>query len=407
LSINKKETAMAEHPLVTALKAQKAEMTAIRHQIHRNPEVGFEETKTAALVAQKLRELGIEVTEGIAKTGIVGTLKGRLPGQRAIGLRADMDALHIQEVPGRDYGSTVPGKMHACGHDGHTAMLLGAARYLSEHPDFGGTVNFIFQPAEEGLGGGRKMVEDGLFENFPVDAVYGMHNMPGIPVGHFQTRIGPFLAASDSWQVVFHGTGGHGGAGAHLATDTTLPVAHFITALQTIVSRSVPAVETAVVSVGSINGGDAGSPNIIPATVTVTGTARSYKPRIRDLLEKRLTELAKAQAAAFGCTADVIYDRRYPPLITHAEQTQISIAAASDLVGEQQVRGDVPPVTGSEDFSFMLEARPGGFVIIGNGVEADGSFHNVHTPGYDFNDDILALGAAYWVKLVQTELAVG
>jgi amidohydrolase len=398
---------MTEHPLVAALKRHEAEMIAVRHQIHRNPEVGFEETRTAALVAEKLREFGLDVTEGIARTGVIGTLKGRLPGQRAIGLRADMDALHIQEIPGRDHGSTVPGKMHACGHDGHTAMLLGAARYLSEHPDFGGTVNFIFQPAEEGLGGGRQMVEDGLFDKFPVDAVYGMHNMPGIPVGHFHTRTGPYLAASDSWQVVFRGTGGHGGAGAHLATDTSLVVAHFILAPQTIVSRAVPAAETAVVSVGSINGGDAGSPNIIPATITVTGTARSYKPRIRDLLERRLTELAHAQAAAFGCTAEVIYDRRYPPLITRAEQTQISIAAACELVGEKQVRGDVPPVTGSEDFSFMLEAKPGGFVMIGNGVAADGSFHYVHTPEYDFNDDILALGAAYWVKLVQAELAVG
>ncbi|KWV48949.1 amidohydrolase [Bradyrhizobium macuxiense] len=398
---------MTEHPLVTALRAHEAEMIDIRHQIHRNPEVGFEETRTAALVAEKLRAFGLEVTEGIAKTGVVATLKGRQPGQRAIGLRADLDALHIQEVPGRAYGSTVPGKMHACGHDGHTAMLLGAARYLSENPDFGGTVNFIFQPAEEGLGGGRQMVEEGLFEKFPVDAVYGMHNIPGVPVGHFRTRTGPFLAASDSWEVSFHGTGGHGGAGAHLATDPTLPTAQFIMAMQTIVSRSVPAIETAVVSVGSIMGGDPGSPNIIPSKVTITGTARSYKPRIRDLLETRLTELAQSQAAAFGCTAEVIYNRRYPPLITHAEQTNLSIAAASDLVGAAQVDGNVQPVTGSEDFSFMLEAKPGGFIIIGNGVAADGSFHNVHTPGYDFNDDILALGAAYWVKLVHTELAVG
>ncbi|MES1149364.1 MAG: amidohydrolase, partial [Bradyrhizobium guangdongense] len=306
---------MNKHPLVDALRAHEPEMIAIRHEIHRNPEVGFEETQTAALVAKKLREFGIEVTEGIAKTGVVGTLKGKQPGQRAIGLRADLDALHIQEVPGRNYGSTVPGKMHACGHDGHTAMLLGAAHYLSEHPDFGGTVNFIFQPAEEGLGGGKKMVEEGLFESFPVDAVYGMHNMPGIPVGHFHTRTGSFLAASDSWEVSFHGTGGHGGAGAHLATDPTLAVAQFITAIQTIVSRSVPAIETAVVSVGSIMGGDPGSPNIIPSKVTITGTARSYSPAIRDLLESRLTALTHAQAAAFGCTAEVIYNRRYPPLI--------------------------------------------------------------------------------------------
>ena len=398
---------MNKHPLVDALKAHEPEMIAIRHEIHRNPEVGFEETQTAALVAKKLREFGIDVTEGIAKTGVVGTLKGKQPGQRAIGLRADLDALHIQEVPGRNYGSTVPGKMHACGHDGHTAMLLGAAHYLSQHPDFGGTVNFIFQPAEEGLGGGKKMVEEGLFESFPVDAVYGMHNMPGIPVGHFHTRTGSFLAASDSWEVSFHGTGGHGGAGAHLATDPTLAVAQFITAIQTIVSRSVPAIETAVVSVGSIMGGDPGSPNIIPSKVTLTGTARSYSPTIRDLLESRLTALGHAQAAAFGCTAEVVYNRRYPPLITHAEQTDISIAAASDLVGAAQVVGNAAPITGSEDFSFMLEAKPGGFIMIGNGMAPDGSFHNVHTPGYDFNDNILTLGAAYWVKLVQTELSAG
>jgi amidohydrolase len=394
---------MSEHPLVAALKAHEPEMTAIRHQIHRNPEVGFEETETAALVAGKLKEMGLQVTEGIAKTGVVGTLKGKLPGQRAIGLRADMDALFIQETPGRAYGSTVPGKMHACGHDGHTAMLLGAARYLSEHPDFGGTVNFIFQPAEEGLGGGRHMVEEGLFDRFPVDAVYGMHNMPGVPAGDFHTRTGPFLAASDSWEVVFHGTGGHGGAGVHLATDTTLPLAHFIMALQTIVSRSVPAIDTAVVSVGSIHGGDAGSPNIIPAVIAVTGTARSYKPHIRDLLERRLTELARAEAAAFGCTVDVVYNRRYPPLVTHAGQTEISLAAAADLVGKERTRGDASPRTGAEDFSFMLNARPGGFIFIGNGVDTQ----NLHTPGYDFNDEILALGAAYWVRLVHTELAVG
>ena len=398
---------MNEHPLVTALKAHEPEMIDIRHQIHRNPEVGFEETQTAALVAKKLREFGLEVTEKIAKTGVVGTLKGRRPGQRAIGLRADLDALHIQEVPGRDYGSTVPGKMHACGHDGHTAMLLGAAHYLAAHPDFGGTVNFIFQPAEEGLGGGRKMVEEGLFDSFPVDSVYGMHNMPGIPVGHFHTRTGPMLAASDSWTVSFHGTGGHGGAGAHLATDPTLAVAQFVMAIQTIVSRSVPAVETAVVSVGSIMGGDPGSPNIIPSQVTVTGTARSYTPDIRDLLENRLIAVAHAQAAAFGCTADVIYNRRYPPLVTHAEQTCISVAAASELVGSSRVNGNTKPITGSEDFSFMLEAKPGGFIMIGNGIAPDGSFHNVHTPGYDFNDEILSLGAAYWVKLVQTELGAG
>ena len=215
--------------LIDELKALEPELIAIRHDLHRHPEVGFEETRTSALVLNRLRQWGLDVTPGIGKTGVVATLKGKRPGQRAIGLRADMDALHIHETPGREHGSTIPGKMHACGHDGHTAMLLGAAKYLAAHPDqFGGTVNFIFQPAEEGLGGGRAMVEEGLFDRFPVDAVHGMHNMPGIPVGEFRTRIGPFLAASGSWSVTFQGTGGHGGAGAHLATDATVSLAHFI-----------------------------------------------------------------------------------------------------------------------------------------------------------------------------------
>jgi amidohydrolase len=399
---------MPPYDLIADLKAYEPELVAIRQDIHRHPEVGFEETRTAALVADRLRAWGLEVTEGMAKTGVVATLKGRLPGQRGIGLRADLDALHIQEVAGRAHGSTVPGKMHACGHDGHTTMLLGAARYLAEHPDeFGGTVTFIFQPAEEGLGGGYEMVQEGLFDRFPVDAVYGMHNMPGIPAGEFRTRTGPFLAASDSWKVVFRGTGGHGGGGAHLATDATLPLAHFIMALQTIVSRNVAATATAVISVGSVAGGDAASSNIIPAQVTITGTARSYEPKVRDLMEKRLTELAHAQASAFGCLAEVIYDRRYPPLITHAEPTAVSIAAASALVGADKVETNCPPFTGSEDFSFMLQTRPGSFIMIGNGTAPDGSIHHVHTPDYDFNDNILTLGAAYWIQLVRTELGHG
>ncbi len=396
---------MAPHDLIAGLKAYEPELIAIRQDIHRHPEVGFEEHRTAALVAERLRAWGLDVTEGVAKTGVVATLKGRRPGQRGIGLRADLDALHIQEVPNREHGSTVAGKMHACGHDGHTAMLLGAARYLAEHPDeFGGTVTFIFQPAEEGLGGGREMVAEGLFDRFPVDAVYGMHNMPGIPVGEFRTRTGPFMAASDTWSVAFTGTGGHGGAGAHFATDATLPLAHFILALQTIVSRNVAATETAVVSVGSVAGGNPGSPNIIPARVTITGTARSYKPRIRDLIETRLNAIAHAQAAVFGCSAEVTYTRRYPPLVTHAEQTAVSVAAASALVGVSNVQTNSVPYTGSEDFSFLLEARPGGFIMIGNGSAPDGKVHNVHTPEYDFNDAILTLGAAYWVQLVRAEL---
>ncbi len=390
--------------IVEGLKAYEPELIGIRRDIHRNPETGFEETRTAELVAQRLRSWGIDVTEGIAKTGVVGTLKGERPGERAIGLRADLDALHIQEVPGRDYRSATAGKMHACGHDGHTTMLLGAARYLAEHPDFAGEVRFIFQPAEEALGGGRVMVEEGLFDRFPVDAVYSLHNMPGIPVGQFATRSGGFMASSDTWTVIFRGTGGHGGAGAHLGTDATIPQAHFVLALQTIIGRNVPAIETGVLSVGHIAGGAYDASNIIPATVVVRGTARCYKPEIRDLLERRLTEVAHALAAAHGCSAEVEYDRRYPPLVTHPEQTAIAVEAAAAIVGAENVDADAAPLTGSEDFSFMLQARPGGMMIIGNGTEAGSGGDKLHTPLYDFNDAILTLGAGYWVSLVRQEL---
>jgi len=394
---------MPRNALIQELTSGAADLIAIRRDIHQHPEVGFEEFRTASLVAGHLRSWGLDVTEGVGKTGVVATLKGHHAGNRAIGLRADMDALHIQEAPGRAHASLTPGKMHACGHDGHTTMLLGAARYLAEHRDFGGSVVFIFQPAEEGLGGALKMIEDGLFERFPMNAVYGMHNMPGIPVGEFRTRSGPFLAASDSWSVTFHGTGGHGGSGAHLSTDPTLAQAHFSLALQTIVSRSVSPLDKAVVSIGHIHAGDAGSPNIIPSKVLVKGTARSFDPRVRDTMERRLTEIANAAAQIFNCKAEVIYNRIYPPLVTKAEQTAIAASAAAALVGCDCVMTDAQPLTGSEDFSFMLEERPGSFILIGNGMPEEG-FHHVHTPEYDFNDAILTLGVAYWVELVHAEL---
>ena len=390
--------------ILEGLKAYEAELIDIRRDIHRHPETGFEEFRTAALVADKLRSIGLEVVEGVGKTGVVGTLKGRKPGQRALALRADLDALHIHEVPGRDYGSQVPGKMHACGHDGHTAMLLGAARYLAERPDFAGAVHFVFQPAEEGLGGGKAMIDERLFERFPADSVYGMHNAPGLPVGSFMTRKGPFLAASDTWTVTFHGTGGHGGAGAHLATDVTLVQAQFILAIQTIVSRNVKATETAVVSVGHVTGGDFGSPNIIPAKMVVRGTARSYRPEIRDLLERRLTEIAAACATVYGCAGKLDYHRRYPPLLNHAAQTDIAASAARALVGEGAVTTETEPRMFSEDFAFLLQARPGAFIFIGNGVGPNGEAAHLHKSDYDFNDAILTLGASYWVSLVQETL---
>ena len=395
---------MSQHALINEMKANESEFVEIRRTLHRHPEVGFEEIRTSQLIARHLRSWGLDVVEGIAKTGIVATLRGKGSSGRSIGLRADMDALWIDEVPGREHGSLVPGKMHACGHDGHTAMLLGAARHLARRPDFAGTVNFIFQPAEEGLGGGRRMIEEGLFERFPVDAIYGMHNWPGIPTGEFRTRTGPFFAANDIWSVIFRGTGGHGGVGAHLGTDVTLAQAEFLLALQTIVSRNIPATEAAVVSVGHIAAGAADAPNIIPSQATVTGTARSFSPDVRDTIEQRLGEIARAHALAFGCTAEIAYQRLSPALVTQAEQTARSLRVAEALVGREKVGTEYPLVTASEDFSFMLEAKPGGYILIGNGMPHEG-FANLHTPDYDFNDDILALGSAYWVHLVRTELA--
>ena len=387
-----------------AIDSYTAELTEIRRDIHRHPELGLEEVRTSALVAEKLRSWGIEVETGLARTGVVGTLKGKLPGQRAIALRADMDALPLEEKTGLSYRSETPGCMHACGHDGHTTMLLGAARYLAEHPEFGGTVHFIFQPAEENHGGGRIMVEEGLFDRFPCDAVYGLHNKPGIEVGSFATRKGPMLAAADRWVATFRGTGGHGGSAPHLATDASIPLAHFILGVQTIIGRNVPALQTAVLSVGHILAGQSGAGNVMPSEIVVEGTARSYLPAIRDLLERRLGELARSLAEAYGCQGTVTYERNYPPLINHAEQVGIAVEVARGLVGDDHVDDNMTPITAGEDLSFMLEKKPGMMMMIGNGTGIDGRFHNVHTPHYDFNDAILPLGIRYWVGLVGQEL---
>jgi amidohydrolase len=386
------------------LNGFEADLTAIRRDIHRHPETAFEEVRTADIVAQKLTEWGIPVTRGLAKTGVIGTLQGKRPGRKLLGLRADMDALNLQEHNDFDHRSVNDGKMHACGHDGHTAMLLGAARYLAGNPDFAGTVHFIFQPAEEGLGGARVMIEQGLFEKHPCDAVYGMHNMPGLDVGKFAIRAGAMLASSDSWTVTFNGTGGHG-AMPYRGTDPTMPAASFVLATQTIVGRNVPSHEAVVISVGHIRGGDFGAPNVIPAEVVVRGTARSFSPEMRDLVERRLGELARSTAEAHGCTAQIHYERRYPVLVNAAEQTRIAVDAAALTVGRENVDPDVTPLAGAEDFAFMLEKKPGAYVMIGNGgTEGDGGCHNVHTPHYDFNDRILTTGAAYWVNLVRLEL---
>ena len=383
--------------------AAATELTAIRRDIHRHPETAFEERRTAQIVADKLQSWGIEVHRGLATTGVVGTLKGRRPGQKTIGLRADMDALHLQEKNEFDYASVHANKMHACGHDGHTTMLLGAAKHLAAAPDFAGTVHFIFQPAEEGLGGARVMIEEGLFDKFNCDAVYGMHNMPGFPSGHFAIRAGAMLASSDSWQVTFKGTGGHG-AMPDRGTDPTYVAGQFIVAVQGIVGRNVPPSQTAVLSVGHIAGGSAGSPNVIPSEVLISGTARSFSADVRDLLERRLAEVAAGIAQAGGCTAESKYLRRYPALVNSVEQTSLAVEAAAMTVGRENVDPNTPRISGAEDFAFMLEKKPGAYIMIGNGGPDEGGCHNVHSPLYDFNDRILTTGAAYWVNLVQLEL---
>ena len=393
--------------LIEAIRANHDDLTAIRRDIHAHPEMGLEEVRTAGIVAAKLREWGVEVTEGVGGTGVVGTIRGKLPGQRAIGLRADMDALAIHEQTGVAHASTTPGTMHACGHDGHTTMLLGAAQHLAATRDFSGTVQLIFQPAEEGRGGARKMLAEGLFERFPVDAVYGMHNVPGLPVGEFQIRTGPYLAGTSSWTATFRGNGGHGGAGPHLAADLTVVLAHFVLGLQTIVGRNVPPLETAVISVGHVAGGSAQSVNVMPAELVVSGTSRCFSPETQAILDRRMSELAEGLAKLHGATA--VFEQRWgtTPLVNHPEQTVVAAAAARTLVGDGAVETNATPVTGGEDFAFMLEAKPGAFIFIGNGLGPDGVAHGLHTPKYDFNDAAIPLGAAWWVRVVEQELSLG
>ncbi len=400
---------MSLETVIAEISQDHAELTAIRQDIHAHPEMGLEEVRTAALVAAKLREWGIEVTEGVGVTGVVGVIRGTRPvgasnRKTAIGLRADMDALAIPEQTGVEYASKNPGVMHACGHDGHTTMLLGAAKYLSRNRDFAGTVNLIFQPAEEGRGGAIAMLKDGLFERFPCDAIYGLHNMPGYEAGKFAIRKGAFMAGGGRWQVNFHGTGGHGGATPHKATDVTIAAAQYIMALQTVVSRNISPLETAVISVGSIHGGSNQSSNVMPAEIEITGTMRHFNKETKEIIDRRMRELAHAMAAANGCTAEVDLGWFATPLHNKDEQTDTAIAAATALVGSGNVMPNITPTTGGEDFAYMMEQRPGAFIFLGNGVNPDGSMHQVHTPQYNYNDAIIPTGAAYWVSVVQQEL---
>lgn len=382
-----------------------ADMTAWRRDFHRHPELGFEETRTAGIVANLLRGWGIAVEEGIGVTGVVGTLTGTRAqgGNRAVALRADMDALAMLEATGADYASATPGKMHACGHDGHTAMLLGAARWLAANRDrFGGTVRFVFQPAEEGRGGARRMVKDGLFERFPADAVYGLHNLPGLPLGTVAVPKGPVLASSDTWEVTFRGAGIHG-ARPHLGTDAPLAAAQFIAALPMIVAREIDPLQAAVVSVGHMAAGARDAPNVIPAEVFLCGTARAFTPEVRDHLEARLAVVAHGIAATCRVTAEPRYIRRISPTINRAEQAAIAVRAARAALGDAHTMDDHPPLTPGEDFSEFLAERPGAFVWLGTGAPAHPEgFH--HNPHFDFNDAALAYGAAFWCSLVETEL---
>ncbi len=379
------------------LKAWNADFTAWRRDIHAHPELAFEETRTSDIVAAKLESFGLSVHRGLGKTGVVGTLKsGR--GNRAIGLRADMDALPLQELGQVPHKSVHDGKMHACGHDGHTTMLLAAARYLAETKSFVGTVHFIFQPAEENEGGGQAMVRDGLFEKFPVEGVYGMHNLPGIPVGDFAMRVGPIMAASDRFDAVIHGKGAHA-AFPHTGIDPILVASHVITAWQSLVSRYTDPLQSSVLSVTSIHAGD--TYNVIPDSVSLRGTVRSFDAKVQDRMEAQLMSVGQQVCAAFGASLDIEYRRGYPATVNTDAETQHAIRAATALVGKEHVNTNVAPLMGSEDFAFMLQARPGCYIFIGNGAGDGAGSCMIHNPHYDFNDSIIPLGASYWVQLVE------
>ena len=386
-------------PIINRIAEFTPELTAWRQDLHQHPELGFQEHRTSDFVAARLAEWGIEVHRGIAGTGLVGVLKGQ-PGTGSIGLRADMDALPMQEANQFGHASKTPGKMHGCGHDGHTTTLLGAAKYLAETRNFAGTVNFIFQPAEEGGGGGRVMVEEGLFDRFPCDAVNGIHNDPSLPLGQAAVVDGTILAASDRVYITIKGFGGHA-AKPHLAVDPVMVGAHVLVALQAVVARRVDPVDSAVLSICQFHSGSAN--NVIPAEAELAGTVRTLKPETRDLMEKLIAQVAEATAAAHGATAEVRYERLYPPTINHRAQTERAALAAAHVLGQAGVKRDLPPIMGGEDFSFLLLARPGCFVMMGQaGAEKGGV--PVHHPLYDFNDDMLPVGASYFASLVEQEL---
>ncbi len=385
-------------PVIDQIAAVADELTAWRRDVHAHPETAFEEHRTSDLVAAKLESFGIEVHRGLAGTGVVGRLKAG-HGNRAIGLRADLDALHIAEQNDFDYKSVNEGKMHACGHDGHTTMLLGAARYLAATKDFDGIVYFIFQPAEENEGGARVMIEQGLFEKFPVEAVYGMHNMPGLPAGQFAVRPGPLMAASDTFELTITGRGSHA-AMPDQGIDPIAIAAQVVTALQTIVSRATSPADAAVVTVTQIHAGE--TFNVIPDSVVLRGTPRAFRAAVQDRFKPEIKRIAGGLCEAHGARFDLRYVRGYPATVNTAAETEQAAAAAAQIVDADKVARDPTPLMGSEDFAFMLQQCPGAYIWIGNGAGEGGCM--LHNPRYDFNDAILPLGASYWARLAESVL---
>jgi hippurate hydrolase len=388
---------------VERIRRYHSELTVIRRDLHAHPELSFQEERTSALVAQYLRKLGIETYTGIAKTGVVGVVIGKKNGGKGIALRADMDCLPMYESNSFAHKSKNEGRMHACGHDGHTTMLLGAARYLAETREFDGTAYLVFQPAEEGGGGGEVMVKEGLFERFPANEVYALHNWPGLPPGQMAVRAGPVMAATDEVQITLRGHGGHG-AMPHLVVDPVVAAAQVISALQTIASRNVSPVDAVVVSICSMQTSQLGAFNVIPDFVKLVGTVRSFRPETRDLAEKRLKEIVTQVGAAFGVSAEIDYRRGYPATINSAREAQFAARVGERLFGAGNVFTEHEPTMGGEDFSYMLQARPGAYVFLGQGGAAGGCF--LHNPNYDFNDEVIPLGAGYLAALVEESLPI-
>ncbi len=377
------------------IAAASGELTAIRRDIHAHPELGFQEERTADLVAAKLAEYGCEVHRGLATTGVVGTIR-RGNSLRSIGLRADMDCLPMQELNEFPHRSTVSGQMHACGHDGHTTMLLGAARYLAKTRNFEGTVNFIFQPGEEGYGGGRVMVQEGLFDKFPCDAVFAMHNKPGIAVGAMATRAGSLLAASDRFDIHVKARGTHA-AHPHSGIDPFIIGAQIVLALQTIPARNIDPLESAVISIGFMRGGSAY--NVIPDELHIGGTVRTFRPELQDLVERRMGEVASGTAAAHGAAAEFVFHRGYPPTVNHADEAAFGADVAAEICGEENVNRTIAPSMGGEDFSYMLQKVPGAMLWLGNGPGEGGCY--LHNTRYDFNDGALPYGVSFFIRLAE------